>query len=318
MTLFRDAAALDDSAEAAATRFGDVDAETLVKDYWVTECLRILTREFGEHFVFKGGTSLTKAIRCVERFSEDVDMLVTSKPHGVSFDRLMKSMAAAVTVETPLVEVGTVSTRNVKRNVSLRYPTRHNRRYRPEVLLEMGIRGSDVPGHLDLEIQPMIAEVPGASFDPEGYRDLMAFTVAVLHPARTLWEKVVLLHASVAVGTWQRDRDPSRLVRHYGDVEALLGVDTVRAVLSDGETRRLVDASVRELSSVYFDTVPGVPAGGYAMSRAFVPEDDYRRFLDEHFDATVDSLWAAGSRPSLQGVFDAVAQSANLLDPAGP
>lgn len=318
MTLFRDAAALDDSAEAAATRFGDVDAETLVKDYWVTECLRILARDFGEHFVFKGGTSLTKAIRCVERFSEDVDILVTSKPNGVSFDRLMKSMASAVTVDTPLVEVDAVSTRNVKRNVSLRYPTRHDQRYRPEVLLEMGIRGSDVPGHLDLEIQPMIAEVAGASFDPEGYPDLQAFTVAVLHPARTLWEKVTLLHASVAAGAWRRDKDPSRLVRHYGDVHALLGVQTVRDVLSDGETRRLIDSSVRELSSVYFDAVPGAPAGGYAMSSAFVPEDDYRRFLDEHFDATVDVLWATDSKPSLQGVFDVVAQSANLLDPTGP
>lgn len=33
MTRFRDEYNLDDSAEAAARSFGDVDAETLLKDY---------------------------------------------------------------------------------------------------------------------------------------------------------------------------------------------------------------------------------------------------------------------------------------------
>ena len=49
--MFRDTASLDESAEAAAALLGTVDSETVVTDYWVTECLRILSRDFGTHFV---------------------------------------------------------------------------------------------------------------------------------------------------------------------------------------------------------------------------------------------------------------------------
>jgi len=48
----------------------------LIKDYWVTEILRNLQNlEFRNAFVFKGGTSLSKAFNLINRFSEDVDLL---------------------------------------------------------------------------------------------------------------------------------------------------------------------------------------------------------------------------------------------------
>ena len=48
----------------------------LIKDYWVTEILRNLQNsEFKNAFVFKGGTSLSKAFNLINRFSEDVDLL---------------------------------------------------------------------------------------------------------------------------------------------------------------------------------------------------------------------------------------------------
>lgn len=94
MTRFRDQFDLDDSVEAAARSFGDVDAETLVKDYWVTERLRALAHKHGDLFVFKGGTSLTKAIGCVDRLSEDLDILITDKPDDVSFDTVWRSIGS--------------------------------------------------------------------------------------------------------------------------------------------------------------------------------------------------------------------------------
>ena len=52
MTRFRDRFDLDASVEAAARLFGDVDAETLVKGYWVTESLRALARTHRNFFAF--------------------------------------------------------------------------------------------------------------------------------------------------------------------------------------------------------------------------------------------------------------------------
>jgi predicted nucleotidyltransferase component of viral defense system len=43
------------------------------KDWWVTQALTIIFEmEAGQHLVFKGGTSLSKAWKLIQRFSEAV------------------------------------------------------------------------------------------------------------------------------------------------------------------------------------------------------------------------------------------------------
>ncbi|WP_188758858.1 nucleotidyl transferase AbiEii/AbiGii toxin family protein, partial [Allosediminivita pacifica] len=50
-------------------------AHLLEKDVWVVWALQTLFRsKLGEHLVFKGGTSLSKAYDVIQRFSEDVDL----------------------------------------------------------------------------------------------------------------------------------------------------------------------------------------------------------------------------------------------------
>jgi hypothetical protein len=248
---------------------GDVDAETLVKDYWVTEALRAMVDDYFASFAFKGGTSLTKALRCVDRFSEDIDILIMDKPDNMSFDRLMRAMAQAVTDFTGLEGVRVGGTTNVWRSVRFTYPTRHEAVVRPEILLEMGVRGSDTPQNLVLNIRPLLADVMHEGFDPADYEDLRSFPIQVLHPARTLWEKVVLLHHDVTSNAWRDHRDPSRFARHYGDIGALLGLDEVRSALTDPALRSQMDKEVREVSGRWFGgEQAAVPGGGYAQSEA--------------------------------------------------
>ena len=46
----------------------------LEKDIWIVWVLDCLFRApFGDDLVFKGGTSLSKAYRAIDRFSEDID-----------------------------------------------------------------------------------------------------------------------------------------------------------------------------------------------------------------------------------------------------
>lgn len=45
------------------------------KDFWVMIALKaIFETKYGEHIVFKGGTSLSKGWNLIERFSEDIDL----------------------------------------------------------------------------------------------------------------------------------------------------------------------------------------------------------------------------------------------------
>jgi predicted nucleotidyltransferase component of viral defense system len=51
----------------------------LEKDVWVVWTLSTLFEShFGNHLVFKGGTSLSKAYKAIERFSEDIDVWLAS------------------------------------------------------------------------------------------------------------------------------------------------------------------------------------------------------------------------------------------------
>lgn len=51
------------------------------KDYWVTHCMWAL-HQTGLDLWFKGGTSLSKGYGIIERFSEDLDLMVQ---HGSAF-----------------------------------------------------------------------------------------------------------------------------------------------------------------------------------------------------------------------------------------
>ena len=58
------------------------------KDFWVCWTLRELFRlpGIGEHLTFKGGTSLSKAWKLIERFSEDIDLVVDKAVLGFGGD----------------------------------------------------------------------------------------------------------------------------------------------------------------------------------------------------------------------------------------
>ncbi|MFB0906725.1 MAG: nucleotidyl transferase AbiEii/AbiGii toxin family protein [Spirosomataceae bacterium] len=51
--------------------------EYVEKDYWVTYVLfTIFNNEIGQYTIFKGGTALSKCYNLIERFSEDIDLVV--------------------------------------------------------------------------------------------------------------------------------------------------------------------------------------------------------------------------------------------------
>ena len=55
------------------------------KDYWISIVLKRLSKsKYSDSVVFKGGTSLSKGFRLINRFSEDVDLAIlkTSEMSG--------------------------------------------------------------------------------------------------------------------------------------------------------------------------------------------------------------------------------------------
>src|SRR6516165_2632598 len=56
-----------------------IDPTLVEKDYWIMHCLYDLQQQ-GFTFQLKGGTSLSKGHKIINRFSEDIDILIEPPP----------------------------------------------------------------------------------------------------------------------------------------------------------------------------------------------------------------------------------------------
>lgn len=296
MARFRDSAEFGPTLDAAAERLG-ISSTAVEKDYWVSEVLRSLAAEFQNAFVFKGGTSLSKGYRIVERFSEDVDVLVLPGERGRgATDTLMKSMAAsaAAGVDGSCQAAGHAETGR-HRSYEIGYPATRGATplIRTSVLLEMGVRGGPHP-HETLPIGCLLGDaLAGAGTDLAEFADLAPFEVAVLHPGRTLLEKLVLIHdLALQLAADLSTPIPARNGRHFYDVYQLLGDDRVLALLDDRDQVQQVMASVEEITRRYFDggNAQVRPVDGFAACPAFDPECEVSAALRTGYETTMPEL----------------------------
>jgi hypothetical protein len=70
----------------AAAQQSGIDVVVLEKNFWVCWTLKELFRlsTIGEHLIFKGGTSLSKVFKIINRFSEDIDVSIDRNFLGYS------------------------------------------------------------------------------------------------------------------------------------------------------------------------------------------------------------------------------------------
>jgi hypothetical protein len=79
----------DDSRRTSlnqASLKSEITAKAIEKDWWVTLVLKTLfTSKYASYFAFKGGTSLSKGWAIIDRFSEDIDMVLNSEAFGKKY-----------------------------------------------------------------------------------------------------------------------------------------------------------------------------------------------------------------------------------------
>jgi len=222
----------------AAARLG-IRPTIIEKDFWVCVALKLLFQKsrFGKSLVFKGGTSLSKAHGLIERFSEDIDLVLdwnligfgdglrdpmqefTSKGKQDQFNKEINRLAADYIAKTlcPELEdllrqesVGLSATVDPDdpHTVNIRYPAAFAETYiRPEVRLEIGPLSSWVPSARHV-IRPYAFDVV-----PEVFENPACEVVAIA-AERTFWEKATILHQEAH----RKTQIPQRYSRHYYDL----------------------------------------------------------------------------------------------------
>ncbi|HEY4060957.1 MAG TPA: nucleotidyl transferase AbiEii/AbiGii toxin family protein [Puia sp.] len=106
MKLHQDRELFREAIEAAAQHF-QLRPVFVEKDYWVTYVLRNLALSpYVNTVVFKGGTSLSKAYQCIDRFSEDIDLAILSPGNysGNQLKNLLKEVTTAIVGELSIVD----------------------------------------------------------------------------------------------------------------------------------------------------------------------------------------------------------------------
>ena len=77
MNLHENKKLFTDAVLAAAEQL-DIKAVYIEKDYWITRSLKLMAQDSNaERAIFKGGTSLSKAYKIGNRFSEDIDVAIS-------------------------------------------------------------------------------------------------------------------------------------------------------------------------------------------------------------------------------------------------
>ncbi len=215
------------------------------KDYWICRALQQLSEcTESEVAVFKGGTSLSKAYRLGNRFSEDIDIAITSDIQRTEnqtknlISRISKAMSAGMD------EIQNPATR--------KYSKYRKAFYRYPVTAENNITGIINPGQILLEIVSFANPYPYQkvfikSFLTEylenmGRNDIIEefrmqeFEIQVLAKSRTATEKLIsLIRHSLATDYISELRAK---IRHFYDLHFLWNDPESKAYFQSNEFKR--------------------------------------------------------------------------------
>jgi hypothetical protein len=274
--------------------------------------------------VFKGGTSLSKGYHLIERFSEDVDILIT--PHAGDSAKTRETLLANISATVAeKLDVDLLEARDPGRG---RHPHRADilayTRSVPStievpgeprgVLLETGYAGGDWPVEM-VTITPLLNAPLGIA--PGEYADTDAFNVRALAPARTLLEKVSLLHNLASGWTPDAGAAQRRCGRHYYDIHQLLDHAPTRKALEDRAHFAVMVTETQRLTDKHFGGGHPRPDGGFAAGPAFrsPKNSDLHGWLASSYSDSAGLLPSrvTGGWPSFTAVLRRIEGYAHLL-----
>lgn len=232
----------------------DILPSYVEKDFWACVALDILynglCKKAHPRFLFKGGTSLSKVYKLINRFSEDIDITIDREDLGFVGDKDPSSIVVSNKHRKKLINelvnktseyvkgklkedlenvVNSFSSEctltleedlsdNVKNpTLLLQYPSLFEPEKQayvsPRIKLEFGGRSGYIP-YEDCTIAPFI---DGLFLE----KDFSISGITTIKPERTFWEKLLILHGYCCRRRDNKDYIPlnrNRISRHYYDV----------------------------------------------------------------------------------------------------
>ncbi|MDD7731825.1 MAG: nucleotidyl transferase AbiEii/AbiGii toxin family protein [Eubacteriales bacterium] len=234
-----------------------ISEAVIEKDYWVTFILDYLFNEnkWKEYFTFKGGTSLSKCFGLIERFSEDIDLILDWRVLGyeekepwiersnTKQDKFNKEVNEKTEVflrdkfltvlEQDLKDFNFEFSIDIidPQTILCKYPKIFESNYLSQnIRLEIGSLAAWTPA-IDVDILPIIGEVyPNVFKEKTKIRTVSA--------ERTFWEKATILHHEA--NRPESSHMPHRYARHFYDLYKIANSDFKNKALENKDLLKKV------------------------------------------------------------------------------
>ncbi|GAA4131162.1 nucleotidyl transferase AbiEii/AbiGii toxin family protein [Aminobacter aganoensis] len=321
--------------DTTAQRLGSA-AQNIEKDFWVCWTLDVLfngLKEGGPRLLFKGGTSLSKGFGLINRFSEDIDVTVfrddigepatieeleglSGKKRKARLDAIKvackayingplraeltlilqdRLKATGLNADTPRVEAD--DTDPDGQTLLIWYPaaTPRSDYVRAAIKIESGAKSALDPNG-EVPIKPYVDDDLPAL-------DLTVPAVRTVDPARTFWDKVVILHGA---RRWFDKRGElrgggQRVSRHYYDLHQLAATPVGATAIED---RALGEDCVAH-ARMFFNRPDFDLASAEPGSFALAPHDAMIEQLRVDYRAMQGMIF--GVPPAFEAVLESIA-----------
>lgn len=216
------------------------------KDYWVTKVLHeIFHSEMADQAVFKGGTALSKCHNLIERFSEDIDIVVI-KGKGETDNKLKKKTRAIskiVTAILPEIEIPGLTNKKGKiRKTAHQYDKYNTGKFgqvREQIILEVTSMGDAEP-YTRETISCYLTEMMLNKKQDGIIKDynMQAFELNALSKEKALCEKIM----SLVRFSHQSDpyADLANKIRHIYDIHLMLKNDEILHFFNSNDFDKMI------------------------------------------------------------------------------
>jgi len=193
-----------------------IQPQSIEKDAWVTLVLRVIfSSQISEYLIFKGGTSLSKAYKLIQRFSEDIDLAINReylgfqgeltkgqirklrrKSHDFVSNEMINTLINEFEKQDVDKQLFKIKVKNTKISdqdpeiIEITYQSVFEELpyIKQKVLVEIGARSLLEPSE-NKEIKSIIDE----NYEDTKFSEL-PYTVRTIRPEKTFLEKLILLH----------------------------------------------------------------------------------------------------------------------------
>lgn len=216
------------------------------KDYWVTFALfNIFKNDIGKETIFKGGTALVKCFGMIQRFSEDIDLVVLRNGNETAnqLKNKIKKMSKCVSDVLPEINmVGITNKVGMIRKTAHYYPqtfTGHFGQVRDFIIIESTWLGNFEPytkANVGSFIYEMMKKNNQQSLIDE--YGMNPFEVLALNPKRTLCEKIMSLVRFSQ--TSQPIADLRNKIRHTYDIHLMLKDENLKSFFLSNDFETMI------------------------------------------------------------------------------